>query len=252
MKLLFLDSNIFLNFYDFHDEDLTQLAKLVDFITAGEIKLFLTTQVCDEVKRHRETRLKSAYEKLVDSKPVLAMPPFCKHYGEYLNIKRAQKILDQLKSQLSKKLWGDIQKRTLKADIIIDGLVGASQVIDSDKYLPQAIQRYKFGRPPGKKDRSHGDEINWEALLAEVDGVGEFIILSKDGDYAHAIDEHFLKDYLVDEWNEHHPESEIFFYRSLTQFFSEHDIEIELRVEQEKDDLVRGMIVSSAHLRRNT
>ncbi len=244
MKLLFLDSNIFLNFYDFHDEDLTQLAKLVDAIKCGVLKLFLTTQVCDEIKRNREERLRIAYRKLVDSKPVLSMPPFCKHYDEYTDIKRAQNVLDQLKSELSKKLWEDIQKHTLKADQIISDLTSASTVIDSDKFLPQAIQRHQLGRPPGKKDRSYGDEVSWEALLSEVSGDGEFIILSKDGDYAHPIDENLLKDYLADEWKTQHPENEIFFYRSLTQFFTEHDIKIELRVEQEKDGLVRSLINS--------
>lgn len=244
MKLLFLDSNIFLNFYDFHDEDLTQLAKLVDAIKAEEIKLFLTTQVCEEIKKNREARLKVAYEKIVDSKATLAIPPFCKHYDEYSDIKRAQNILDQLKSELSKKLWEDIQNHTLKADKIISDLINESSVIDSDKYLSQAIQRHQLGRPPGKKDRSYGDEINWEAILAEVSGEGEFILLSKDGDYAHAIDDQSLRDYLVDEWKKSHPDNEIFFYKSLTKFFTEHDIKIELRIEQEKDELVRDLINS--------
>lgn len=244
MKLLFIDSNIFLNFYDFHDEDLTQLAKLVDFIKSGEIKLFLTSQVCDEVKRNREVRLKGAYGQFVDSRPTLPMPPFCKHYDEYVDIKRVQSILDKLKAQLSKKLWDDIQKHTLKADEVIQGLISVSQIIESDAYLPQSIKRHQLGRPPGKKDRSYGDEINWEALLAEVEGEGEFILLSKDGDYSHPIDENLAKDYLVEEWKKAHPDNEIFFYKSLTRFFSEHDIKIELRVEQEKDSLVQGLINS--------
>ncbi len=244
MKLLFIDSNIFLNFYDFHDEDLTQLAKLVDFIKSGEIKLFLTSQVCDEVKRNREVRLKVAYGEFAKSKPTLTMPPFCKHYDEYTDIKRAQNILDKLKAQLSKKLWNDIQKHTLKADKVIQDLISESKIIESDAYLPQSIKRHRLGRPPGKKDRSYGDEINWEALLAEVEGEGEFILLSKDGDYSHPIDENLAKDYLVEEWKKVHPENEIFFYKSLTRFFSEHDIKIQLRVEQEKDSLVQGLINS--------
>lgn len=244
MKLLFIDSNIFLNFYDFHDEDLTQLAKLVDFIKSGEIKLFLTSQVCDEIKRNREVRLKGAYGQFVDSKPILPMPPFCKHYEEYTDIKRVQNILDQLKALLSKKLWDDIQRHTLKADKVIQDLISVSQIIESDKYLSQSIRRHQLGRPPGKKDRSYGDEINWEALLAEAEGEGEFILLSKDGDYAHPIDENLAKDYLVEEWSKAHPDNEIFFYKSLTRFFSEHDIKIELRVEQEKDSLVQGLINS--------
>ncbi len=248
MKYLFLDSNIFLNFYDFHDEDLDQLGKLVDLISGGEIQLFLTTQVCDEVKRNRDVRIREAYNKFANSKAAISMPVFCKHYDEYQSIRRAQNILDNLKSNLSKKLWKDIQEKKLKADKIIEDLFSVSTIIDSDAYLTVAIKRHRFGRPPGKKDRSYGDEINWEALLAGVlDEDGEFIVISEDGDYASAIDENSLKDYLVEEWSALH-KNDIFLYKSLGRFFSEHDIKIELRIEQEKNELIRDLINSSNFL----
>src|SRR5258708_162364 len=248
MKLLFIDSNIFLNFYDFHDEDLNQLGKLVDLIKSGDIKLYLTSQVCDEIKRNREVRLRNAYGQFSESKAVIPMPVFCKHYEEYSDIKKTQKILDTLKSNLSKKLWKDIQEHKLKADQVIQGLIKESQVIDSNRYIDDAVKRHHLGKPPGKKDRTYGDEINWEALLAEVAGDGEFILISKDGDYASPVDENQLKDYLIDEWKTKKSKNEIFFYKSLGVFFRDHDIKIELRVEQEKDDLVSSLINSPSFL----
>lgn len=248
MKLLFIDSNILLNFYDFYDEDLDQLNKLADLIEAGEIKLFLTTQVLNEVKKNRDLRLKVAYEKFSNHKHEIPMPIFCKNYEEYSDIKKIHKILDKIKSKLSKKISIDIQSRQLKADFVIDLLIDKSVLIKSDKYLENAIKRHQFGRPPGKKDRSYGDEINWESLIAETTEEGDFVIVSTDGDYASAVDEYELKDYLVDEWKENKKTNDIYFYRSLSSFFTEHDIKIELKIEQEKDSLIENLINSSNFL----
>jgi hypothetical protein len=247
MKLLFLDSNILLNFYDFHDEDLDQLNKLADLIDQGEIKLFFTTQVLHEVRKNRDYRLSDSYKKFSDHKAEVPMPVFCKSYEEYADIKRTQKILADLKLKLSKKISTDIQSRQLKADTTIELLVEKSEIIASDKYLELAIKRHRLGRPPGKKDKSYGDEINWESLLSEVEREGDFIIVSEDGDYSSAVDEHALKDYLVDEWEEKKGNN-IYFYRSLGTFFAEHDIKIEFKVEQEKDTLIQDLINSSNFL----
>ena len=248
MKLLFIDANIFLNFYDFHDEDLVQLGKLVDLIKKKEIKLFLTKQVCNEIKKNRESRLGKAYGKFYESKYFLPMPVFCRHYEEYSDIARMQKIINRAKKNLSRKIWENIKNQELKADIVIKDLIGVSKIIDSDKYLEKAIKRYQFGRPPGKKDKSYGDEINWESLLAEVSDEGEFIIISQDGDYSSAIDGNNLKVCLIDEWaSDSKNKKEIFFYKSLSRFFNEHDIKIELLVEKEKDKLIAALITSSTY-----
>ncbi|MEK7549898.1 MAG: PIN domain-containing protein [Patescibacteria group bacterium] len=247
MKLLFLDSNILLNFYDFHDEDLDQLNKLADLIDSGDIKLFLTTQVQHEVMKNRDNRLGQAYKKFTEYTSAVPMPVFCKSYKEYADINRAQKVLNGLKSKLSKTINNDIQSKQLKADIVIETLKEKSILIESDKYLHLAVERHRLGRPPGKKDRSFGDEINWESLLAEVTEEGDFIIVSTDGDYSSAINKDELKDYLVDEWHKKKT-SEIYFYHRLTSFFTEHDIKIEFKIEEEKNSLIEDLINSENFL----
>jgi len=237
MKLLFIDSNIFLNFYDFYEEDLNQLNKLVDLIKTKKIKLFLTKQVYEEFKKNREQTLNKAYKEFIKTDWHLNMPIFCKHYEEYGDIVRSQKIAKQLKSNLSKKLWDDILNQQLKADLLIKNILKVSTIIDSDKYLEKAIIRFRLGWPPGKKNRSVGDELNWESLLAEIPEEGEFIIISADDDYASPLADNLIKDFLSDEWNKN-KSTKIFFYKSLGVFFKEHDIKIELLVEQEKDKLV--------------
>ena len=116
---IFIDSNIFLNFYDFHHEDLERLAQLVELVENGGIKLFTTKQVRHEVYRHRETRLAEAYEKFKESKIAVEMPVVCQAYPEYSEIREAQRKLSAIESELSKKLWSDITSRSLEADKII-------------------------------------------------------------------------------------------------------------------------------------
>lgn len=238
MKLLFIDSSVFLNFYDFYEEDLNQLSKLVDLIKEEKIKLYLTKQVCEEIKKNRDKTVNEAYGKFVSSKNSLSMPVFCKHYDEYGDINRAQNVLKALKAKLGKKLWEDILHHKLKADQIIKALQKEAVIINSDKYMEKAMIRFRLGRPPGKKIKSIGDELNWESLLAEVLGDGEFVIISADGDYASPLTDNQLKDYLLDEWNITKPDNKVFYYKSLGTFFKEHDIKIELLHEQEKDRLV--------------
>lgn len=51
---LFIDSNIFLSFYEFTSEDLTELDKLCRLIEKKEMDLLLPQQVVDETWRKRE------------------------------------------------------------------------------------------------------------------------------------------------------------------------------------------------------
>lgn len=239
----FIDSNIFLSFYDFHHEDLEKLAQLIDLVAKGQIKLFITKQVRREVYRHRETRLAKAYEKFREAKVTLEMPVVCQAYSEYSEIKKAQRKLATIKSELSKKLWADITSRSLEADKIIERLFSAADEIDSDSALERAKIRYSLGNPPGKKDGLYGDEINWESLLEFIPTDNHFVLITDDKDFKSPLNENELRGFLLQEW-ETTKGSKIIFYRSLTSFFKDHEIDIELRWEEEKDKLIQELMDS--------
>jgi len=237
---IFIDSNIFLNFYDFHHEDLERLAQLVELVEGEDIKLFTTKQIRQEVQRNRETRLAEAYDKFRESKITLDMPVICQPYSEYIEIKEIQKSLSEKKSELSKKLWSNIVSASLEADKIIKKLFDAATDINSDEILDEARTRYALGNPPGKKDGLYGDEINWEALLRFIPTDNHFVLISDDRDYKSPLSENELRVFLTKEWEEKKG-SKILFYRSLTSFFKEHKINIELRWEEEKDQLIKEL-----------
>lgn len=237
---VFIDANIFLDFYDLHHEDLESLDHLIKLVENEEIKLFTTPQVEREVSRHRSTRLSDAYKKFKDSKASISMPVICQAYPEYSQIRRIQKEIQSIKSDLSKKLWSDIEEKTLKADTTLSKLFEISEKLDSDSLIDRAAVRYRMGNPPGKKKGGYGDEINWEALLKGVPGDNHFILISGDGDYRSNLNEEKINQFLKEEW-ERKKESKIIFYDSLTSFFQEQEIDIELRWEEEKNKLVQKL-----------
>jgi predicted nucleic acid-binding protein len=246
MKNLFIDTNVYLSFYDFYDEDIEELNKLVAAISEGEIRLYITNQVINEIKRNRESRLNDAYKKFTDSKPVIQMPIMCKHYDEYEIIKRIQRLLANAKDQLKSKLDEDIKNNSLKADVLLTALHSVAVRIETENYIDLAKNRNFLGNPPGK-NKTIGDEINWEGLLAEVENDGELILISHDGDFKNDFDGVQIKPFLRDEWLEK-KKTEIYLYKSLGRFFEEHDIAIELRSEEERNEFIQQLNDSSTFM----
>lgn len=243
MKLIFLDTNIFLSFYSFTNEDLEQLRKLIDLINSEEIKLYLTDQVFNEFRKNREGKIAEAYKQFDNSNISLKMPLICKEYPEYGKITKLQRFIDKLKSELKEKILLAVSKSRLKADVVIENLFKVATRVDSDKYLEKATERRYFGLPPGEKSKSYGDEINWEALLENVATDGDFILISDDGSYASEMNEEKIHPYLEKEWKKK-KRTDIYFYKTLSRFFGDHDINIQLKEEEEKNRLIESLINS--------
>jgi predicted nucleic acid-binding protein len=236
---LFVDANIFLDFYHFSNDDLEELEKLVDLINKREITLVITSQIIDEIKRNRDNKVADAYKKFKDSKIKIDIPQICKAYSEYEQIRNLLKTLEKLITDLEDKLNKDINERTLKADKLISKLLSIAKQIDSEKYLEVAKKRYDLGNPPGKND-SYGDCLNWLALLNELEDGEDLFFISDDKDYKSPLGESILNSFLVDEWKQKKG-ADIFFYTKLSSFFNDHHDDIQLRVEEEKNKLIEAL-----------
>ena len=241
---LFVDSNIFLDFYHFSSDDLDELKKLTKLISDGEIILIVTRQVRDEVLRNRDNKVSDAYKKFKDSKVELMLPQICKSYPEYELIRNALSNLRKAKSELHDKLITDIEKRSLKADEIISELFGLSNVVESEKYIEKAQLRMQLGNPPGKK-QSYGDAVSWETLLSEVKNQEDLFFISDDKDYKSPLDDSKFDSFLLQEWKEKKG-SALFFYNQLSGFFRKHRTEIDLRSEVEKNTLINQLSQSGS------
>ncbi len=247
IKHVFIDSNIFLDFYRLGKEDLEKLNKLVELIKSGDIKIYLTKQVYDEFYRNREDTFKKTYKGFLDSKIDIQMNSIFKNYPEYRKIALLKRILEKLKSDLGQKVESDMSSKSLVADEIVRKIFDASHVIDSDEFLDKAVIRHRLGNPPGKKNNSYGDEINWETLLSSVPDNEKLIIVSNDGDYESPMSERKLNSYLEAEWKKN-KKSKVYLYKSLGVFFTEHDIAIDFEIEQEKNSLIESLINSPSFM----
>ena len=236
MKNLFIDSNIWLSLYYYTNDDLTQFAKLKE-LNGETIQIYIPQQVYDEVCRNREAKLKEALKQFQVQD--IHFPAFCKAYKEYEKIEKAYKNIRKEFSKWEEVINKDILDKSLSADKTIEDFFIKSQLLECDSVVDKAYIRYKKGNPPGK-DNKYGDAINWECLLKYAPDNEDLYLISADKDYSSEIDINKINPFLEDEWKTN-KNSNIFFYKDLVSFLSEHIKEIKLKTEREKQDIIENL-----------
>jgi hypothetical protein len=244
---LFLDTNIYLNFYHYSSDDLEELKKLAVAIKTGGISLYLTRQVKDEFKRNRESKIADALKRFGEQKLSTQFPQMCKEYDEYKQLREAIKRYDESKDKIFQKLRLDIEAKSLGADKVISDLFERAKLFEhDDKILAAAKVRMVLGNPPGK-DGSYGDAINWESLLAKMPKA-EFSLITDDKDYMSQVNDTRLAEFLSEEWQER-KSAKVNFYRRLSDFFRDKFPTIRLASEMEKE-LAISELTSSGNFQR--
>lgn len=237
---LFIDTNIYLKFYHFSNDDLEELRKLTVLIDESKIELLLPIQVINEFRRNREVKIADALTKINEEKLTNNFPIFCKEYAEFQEMKNAISTYQTNKTKLIDKLKDSTENYNLKADLVINELFSKATRIDfDDKIIQKAKLRYNLGNPPGKNN-SYGDAINWENLLIEVNYNEDLYFLSDDKDYYSQIDNNKFNKYLELEWKEI-KNSKIYFYRSISNFFKDKYPDIKLASELKKDIRINNL-----------
>ncbi|MDX2171686.1 MAG: PIN domain-containing protein [Bacteroidota bacterium] len=242
---LFIDTNIFLNFYHFSGDDLEELNKLLVLIKNDEITLFVPNQVVDEFHRNRDNKIADALKEFRKEKIEKQFPQMTKQYPEYKKLKETIKLFDENKQALLEKLSKDINTNSLKADIIISELFRNAKIINITKPIFNlAKYRHEIGNPPGKKD-SYGDAINWEALLESVPDNEDIIFVTDDSDYLSELNNENFKPFLIKEW-QNKKCSSIILFKTLTLFFKKNFPKIKLANEYEKTLLIEKLAKSGS------
>ena len=236
MKNLFIDSNIWLSLYHFTNDDLTQFEKLNELLK-NDIHLWIPKQVHDEVVRNREAKIKESFKHFEIKN--ISYPVFCQEYDEYKPFKKNYDSLVKEYSKWLEKLNMDIKNSNLPADKTIRLLFETAGIVESDSVISKAYNRYCVGNPPGK-DNKYGDAVNWECLLQKIPDGEDLYFISADKDYRSFLVDDMFNPFLEKEWkaNKH---SSIYFYTNLVSFLREHDIEIELAAEYEKQKLIEKL-----------
>lgn len=248
---IFLDTNIFLSFYHFTNDDLEELKKLSVLLGQGKVKLYLPEQVIQEFTRNRENKIADALKQLREQKLDLRFPQFIKEYDEFENLRQLQRSYSKIHAELIQKAINDIQAQDLKADRVIQDLFkNGIEIPVNDSIKELARTRMAVGNPPGKNG-SLGDALNWEILLQNIPNGEPLYFITDDKDYASPIDSNIFNAYLTKEWQDQ-KQSKVVYYKSLSEFFKEHFPKITLASELEKDLVIRDLANSSSFAETHT
>lgn len=210
-KLLFIDTNIWLDFYRVRNETGLKLLQHVEDISDDVI---VTYQLESEFKRNRQAAILEGMQEL-------KAPPHVPRPGIFSDAKASKAIAKSL-SEIEKQV-GNLKKRLVRAlddPATYDPIYQASQRIfhreDSPIVLKRddktrrsirrmALKRFLHGCAPRKRnDTSIGDAFNWEWMIhCAKENSAELVIVSRDSDYGVVVKEKpYANDDLQQEFRE--------------------------------------------------
>jgi len=216
---LFIDTNIFLNFYSFSDDKLEILDELIELTAPGQMTIHLPKQVENELKRNRESKLQVAMSDFKKAQLPSAVPHHMRGTEAARQYDEALKSAEQAKKLLIANAIALALSNELEVDQKLSRLFEkASRHPEDNELYQKALERMNKGNPPGKA-QSIGDRYIWETLLTRVPD-GDLFIISKDGDYASPLtmDRNTRPlAYLADEWTESKGGGRLTIFRTINE-----------------------------------
>jgi len=228
MKKIFIDANIYLNFFD---SNKPELKKLLDSLLEIKNSLFIGSQIVNEVNRNKldvaQRSLSNHFNNLSKIKPI-NLPEHLEMESTTLQKwnSQSQEIYDK-NENLNKELE-DIIHKTLEEimcssdkvshtfRLLFEGALEASEhEIQAGRY------RREVGNPPGKPNDPLGDQVSWEQFKNCSSDSENIWIITKDKDYYTAFkNERYLNPFLYDELvkaNTNSATPSIFCFESLAE-----------------------------------
>lgn len=186
MLHLFVDTNVYLNFYHFTNDDIETIDRLISELNSGRVKLHLPQQVRDEWERNREAKLQAAAEEFKKASFQEQVPRHMHNLDLANAYRKAVKDAKDARNRLIAEASVKAKEYGLEVDVKLKSLFDAAEQYPHDlEILKLGRQRAELGNPPGKPG-SLGDQYNWEVLLAKLPREDIYIV-SKDGDFSSPI-----------------------------------------------------------------
>jgi len=243
---LFLDSNSYLGMYSLSGKDIEQLQRFAELVEMGKIKLLLPTQVIDEVRRNRARVVADRLKALEDARINAPIPQMATDFETSKKLKAALAAAHQAHAELVGELREKAQTKELPADLLLERLFKAAEVLTDASAVDRASQRKALGNPPGKGN-SLGDGVNWEILLSQCPNDRDLHLVSADGDFSSPLDQSMFDDFLGEEWT-WRKDSQISYYRDIKQFLDVKFPQIRLASDVRKYFLIESLIESGSFL----
>lgn len=209
-KLLFIDTNIYLDFYRIRNE---AKASFLEHLEAIKDSLIVTEQVEMEFKKNRQSAILDGMTQLKASQKI-NLPGLLKNDQSATALENDQKNIEERISKLKARLDNVLENpgKYDKVYQVLQRLFSKKQKIDlyrkhkkREELRSLAQKRFMLGYPPRKKnDTSIGDAINWEWLIhVACEQHADIWVVSRDNDYgATQKDKGVLNDWLKQEFRE--------------------------------------------------
>lgn len=211
--LIFIDTNIFLDFYRIRRTDISM--KYLDEIVKHKDIIITSSQIEMEYKKNRQVAILESITEVTKKNNInLSVPAILTDSQALKMLKKAKIEIDNQQEKLKLQI-----ERILKNPNQFDQVYKSLQKIFTNKseinlnrqnkirftIRNLAKKRFLLGYPPRKKDdNSIGDSINWEWILkcAEITGK-HIIIVTRDTDFgAITENESYLNDWLQQEFKQ--------------------------------------------------
>lgn len=224
-ELLFIDTNIYLRFYDSNNAEYKKLLKTLPSL---KDKLFITKQIKDEIERNKADVFRNSFDTYLKQAKIFNSISLPEHLdnnnsSEIVMWNQERKTIIE-KLEISNKSLFNIYNNKInlisKSEDEISKTLNIlfEKCIDCTKdEFQKAKHRKERGNPPGKSFDPLGDQINWEQLLNKIKTTNELYIISNDHDLLVTVaNNSFLNPLLYEEIKQHNPKIKINCFHSLS------------------------------------
>lgn len=229
--LIFIDTNIFLDFYRIRNSEVSM--SYLKLINEHHDSIITGSQVEMEYKKNRQSVIVESQGKFKNPDwNNLSVPALLSEESEALRLQELRKEVASQQAAIKNKI-DKILSSPVENDPVYKSLESlfrnssannlSREHTERQKFRELAIKRFMLGYPPRKKnDTSVGDAINWEWIIncARQSNKNIFIV-SRDGDYGVNLRSgSFINDWLSQEFKQRTSEKlEILLTTRLSEAF---------------------------------
>lgn len=248
-KLIFVDTNIWLDFYRARTEAGLSLLEHLERVSD---KIIVTSQLEMEFKKNRLSAMLEGMQELKPPQP-FQRPGFFSDAQHAKAIQQSQKRADASMKALRARFI-----RSLSSPSRSDPVYKICQRIFNKKdplvltredplrraIRRRALRRFLLGCPPRKKnDTSMGDAFNWEWMVeCAIKQKAELVIVSRDADYGMVIDDvGYPNDHLVQEFHDRvSRKRNLYLYNKASVALQHFQVKVTEKEKEEEEAIVQA------------
>jgi hypothetical protein len=253
-KLLFVDTNKWLDFYRARTEASLSLLEHLDQISD---KIIVTWQLEMEFKKNRHAAMHEGMQEL-KAAPTLARPGLFSNTKEVKAIQTSQKRAEARVKTLKARYIKALNSPTTSDPVykICQRIFHKNDALVLTRGMPikkaihrAALKRFFTGCPPRKKnDTSMGDAYNWEWMVhCAIEQNAELVIVSRDSDYGSIIeDKGYPNDALLHEFRERvSKKRKLLLYHKVSDALEHFKVAVTDTEKEEEEAIVKAPISAS-------